>query len=177
MFKVLPPVLLALSLCACVPPQTEAQEESIPLGSSSGKVLCAPGYTRPNFAALRRELTAAQVVWETANVRDYSYSFAQIAAPVRFPTVRVTVRGGVAQPVTLAAGETGEPGTQARGAVEDRFADIAQKLAYQETQPCPVVEVSYDARNGHPTRLSTGTGQENIADGNGEWTVTNFTRP
>ncbi|EYB67967.1 hypothetical protein DEIPH_ctg030orf0003 [Deinococcus phoenicis] len=172
------PALCALS--ACTPAQMGQQapqtttDTSVPL-SSGGP--CAPGYTRPDFAALERDLTAARARWTAAGVRDYSYDFAQIAAPVAFPDVRVTVRGGAVQGVTLKAGQTGEPGGQARATVEDRFAAIAQTLRGQQGQKCPVVETEYDPRDGHPTRLYSGSREVNLADGWGEWRIMNFTRP
>jgi len=142
-------------------------------GASAG---CVPGYVRPDFARLERELAAARARWTAARVRDYRYDFRQIAAPVLFPTVRVTVRGGVVQGVALVAGQTGEPSPQARATVEGRFTQIAQALAFQRSQPCPAVEVTYDRANGYPTRLYTAPRDLNVADGDGEWTVTNFTR-
>lgn len=175
------PLLLALTLTACVPPQNAnvgggasepAAETAVPLATG-----CPPGYTRPDFAALERDLAAARSRWTGAGVRDYSHDFAQVSAPVRFPTVRVSVRGGMAQAVRLAPGETGEPGPQARATVEDRFANIAQALTYQRDQPCPAVEAEYDPRDGHPTRFLSATRQANVADGEGEWRITNFTRP
>ncbi|MBB5235112.1 DUF6174 domain-containing protein [Deinococcus budaensis] len=143
-------------------------------GASAG---CVPGYVRPDFAALERELNAARARWRAAGVRDYRYDFRQVAAPVLFPTVRVTVRGGAVRDVVLVAGQTGEPSAQARATVEERFVQIAQALAFQRAQPCPAVEVTYDREDGHPTRLSTAPRDLNVADGDGEWTLTNFTRP
>lgn len=138
---------------------------------------CVPGYVRPDFAALERELSAARARWRAAGVRDYRYDFRQVAAPVLFPTVRVSVRGGAVQGVTLVAGQTGQPSTQARATVEERFAQIAGALTFQRAQPCPAVEVAYDRGDGHPTRLYTAPRDLNVADGDGEWTLTNFTRP
>ncbi|BDP42557.1 hypothetical protein DAETH_25260 [Deinococcus aetherius] len=183
MFKALPPVLLALSLSACVPPQAQnggarnTEETTVPVGGPAQVGQCAPGYVRPDLAVLERDLAAARERWTAAGVRDYSHDFAQVSAPLRFPTVRVSVRGGMAQAVSLAPGETGEPSPQARATVEDRFANIAQALEAQREQPCPAVEVEYDGRDGHPTRFYSGTRQANVADGWGEWRITNFTRP
>ncbi|WP_102126915.1 DUF6174 domain-containing protein [Deinococcus planocerae] len=183
MLKALPPVLLALSLGACAPSQTQnaeprtTEETTVPVGGPAQVGQCAPGYVRPDFAALEQGLAAARARWTAAGIRDYSHDFSQVSAPVRFPTVRVSVRGGMAQAVKLAPGETGEPGAQARATVEDRFANIAQALEGQRQQPCPAVEIEYDARDGHPTRFFSGTRQANVADGEGEWRITNFTRP
>ncbi|WP_216327257.1 DUF6174 domain-containing protein [Deinococcus aestuarii] len=183
MFKALPPVLLALGLSACAPSQSQnsaartTEETTVPVGGPAQVGPCAPGYVRPDFAVLERDLAAARARWTAAGVRDYSHDFAQVSAPLRFPTVRVSVRGGMAQAVRLAPGETGEPGAQARATVEDRFANIAQALEGQREQPCPAVEVEYDGRDGHPTRFSSATRQANVADGEGEWRITNFTRP
>jgi len=135
-----------------------------------------PDYTRPDFAALERDLAAARARWSAAKVRDYSYDFAQVAAPVLFPTVRVTVRGGAVSEVILAPDQTGEIGGQAGATVEERFAAIAETLRGQREQPCPDVQVDYDPADGYPTRLYSGSREENIADGWGEWRVTNFSR-
>lgn len=163
--------VLALALLSVA--QAGGNEGPAPAPSSP----CVPGYVRPDLARMQTELTAARARWQAAGVRDYSYDFRQIASPVLFPTVRVTVRGGAVQGVALVAGQTGEPSAQARATVEGRFTDIAGALSYQRTQPCPLLQVTYDARDGHPTRLSSGTGEVNVADGDGEWTLTNFTRP
>lgn len=164
--------LAALALLSVA--QAGGREGPPPAAPSSP---CVPGYVRPDLARAQAELTAARARWQAAGVRDYSYDFRQIASPVLFPTVRVTVRGGTVQGVALVAGQTGQPSPQARGAVEDRFQNVAEALAYQRTQPCPLLEVTYDVRDGHPTRLSSGNGELNVADGDGEWTLTNFTRP
>lgn len=167
---------LALALAACVPAQ-QAQgspqkvDPAVPLATG-----CVPGYSRPDFTVLERDLAAARARWQAAGVRDYRYDFAQVAAPLRFPAVRVTVRGGAVASVERLPGESGEPSAQARGTVEARFADVAQVLRGQRKQACPVVEVEYDAQDGHPTRLYSGSGAANVADGWGEWRVTGFGR-
>ncbi|GMA13867.1 hypothetical protein E5F05_17500 [Deinococcus metallilatus] len=173
--RLLPPTLLAFVLTACVPAQhltSAARETAVPLATG-----CVSGYTRPDFAALERDLAAARAKWKAANVRDYSYDFAQIAAPVLLPTTRVTVRGGTVQGVRLVAGQTGQPSAQARATIEDRFASIAQALAAQKDRPCPAAQAEYDPRDGHPTRFYSGSREADIADGWGEWKITNFTRP
>lgn len=139
-------------------------------------VACAEGYTRPDFARLKADLSAARTRWQAAAISDYAYDFAQYSLPVRFPTVRVTVSGGAVQRVALKAGQEGEPSAQARATVEGLFQNIADALAYQRGQPCPAVETDYDAQNGHPTRLYSGIKEANSADGEGEWNVTGFAR-
>ncbi|MDL2344336.1 DUF6174 domain-containing protein [Deinococcus sp. MIMF12] len=139
-------------------------------------VPCAPGYVRPDFAALERELVAARAQWALAGVRSYRYEFRQVAAPVLFPTVLVLVLDRTVREVTLVAGESGPVSPLARVTVEGRFDQIAQTLAAQRGQPCPVVEAEYAAEEGYPTRLYSGTGTANVADGWGEWTVTRFIR-
>lgn len=139
-------------------------------------VPCAPGYVRPDFAALGRELAAARARWTLAGIRDYAYDFTEVAAPVLFPTVRLTVRQRQVQAVALAAGQPGQPGPNARATVEDRFTSVASLLADQRSQPCPLVEAEYDPGLGYPTRLYSGSGEANVADGWGEWRVTHFTR-
>lgn len=164
--------LLALALLSVA--QAGGREGPPPAAPSSP---CVPGYVRPDLARMQTELNAARARWQAAGVRDYSYDFRQIASPVLFPAVRVTVRGGTVQGVALVAGQTGQPSEQSRATVEDRFTNIAGALEYQRSQPCPLLEVTYDPQDGHPTRLSSGTGELNVADGDGEWTLTNFTRP
>lgn len=140
------------------------------------QVVCAPGYVRPDFAALERELAAARARWVAAGIRTYRYEFRQVAAPVLFPTVLVLVFDRTVREVTLAPGESGPLPPLARATVEGRFDQIAQTLAVQRGQPCPVAEAEYSAAEGYPTRLYSGTGAANVADGWGEWTVTRFIR-
>jgi hypothetical protein len=167
--------VLTLSLSACMnrPAATTS-------GSAEPRVqpaaLCVDGYTRPDFARLQADLSAARARWQAAAISDYAYDFAQYSLPVRFPTVRVTVSGGAVQSVTLKAGEEGEPSAQARATVEGLFQNIADALAYQQGQPCPAVETAYDAQDGHPARLYSGIKEANSADGEGEWNVTGFER-
>jgi hypothetical protein len=167
--------LVALALLSVVSVAQAGGLEGPPPAAPSSP--CVPGHVRPDLAGMRAELTAARARWQAAGVRDYSYDFRQIASPVLFPTVRVTVRGGAVRGVALVAGQTGQPSAQARATVEGRFMGIAGALNYQRTQSCPLLEVTYDPQDGHPTRLYSGTGERNVADGDGEWTLTNFTRP
>lgn len=139
-------------------------------------VPCAPGYVRPDFAALERELAAARARWVATGIRTYRYEFRQVAAPVLFPNVLVLVLDRTVREVTLAPGESGPLPPLAPATVEGRFDQIAQTLVTQRRQPCPVVEAEYDAAEGYPTRLYSGTGAANVADGWGEWTVTRFIR-
>jgi len=145
-------------------------------GAPPPQGVCAPGYVRPDFAALRQELASARTRWALAGIRDYAYDLTEVAAPVLFPTVRVSVRQHQVQALALAAGQQGEPGPNARGTVEDRFAAVASLLADQRSRPCPLVEAEYDPQAGYPTRLYSGSGEANIADGWGEWRITNFSR-
>lgn len=157
----LAPVLLALTMSLPSPVLAGAAETSVPLSVGG----CAPDYVRPDFRALERGLALARLKWATAKVKNYRYDFAQIAAPVAFPTARVTVKAGLVQGVGLAPGEQGEIGGQARATVEARFAAIAETLRLQRGQKCPAVEVAYDPTDGHPTRLYSGSRAANIADG------------
>ncbi len=140
----------------------------------SRQVVCAPGYVRPDFAALERELAAARARWAGARPPTYWYDFEQVAAPVMFPPVRVAVGGGAVREVLPLVTDGGSPPPLAPATVEDRFEQIAQTLILVRRQPCPVVEAEYDLRLGYPTRLYSGSGEANIADGWGEWRVTNF---
>ncbi|ANE43102.1 DUF6174 domain-containing protein [Deinococcus puniceus] len=170
--------VLTLSLSACM---------NKPVAATSGgaepqpqpqtqPAACVDSYTRPDFARLNADLGAARTRWQAAAPSTYAYDFAQYALPVRFPAVRVTVSGGAVQSVAVKAGEQGEPSAQARATVEDLFQNIADALAYQQGQPCPEIEAEYDAQDGHPTRLFSGTEEANVADGEGEWNVTGFER-
>lgn len=138
--------------------------------------LCRADYLRPSFARLDADLASARARWAAQHIRTYSYDFAQVAAPVRYPAVRVTVRPGAAPVVVTLPGEEGDPGGQAGGTVETRFAQVAQALASWRTQPCAEVRVTYDRTTGVPLTFYGGSGLANIADGFGEWRVTNFTR-
>ena len=137
---------------------------------------CRADYVRPSFARLDADLASARARWAAQHIRAYSYDFAQVASPVRYPAVRVTVRPGAAPVVAVLAGEEGDPGGQAGGTVETRFAQVAQALASWRTQPCAEVRVTYDRATGVPLTFYGGSGLANIADGYGEWRVTNFTR-
>lgn len=136
---------------------------------------CRADYVRPDFTALSRQLQAARARWAATGVRSYRYDVRQVAAPVLFPETRVTVTNGRVTSAVLKPGEAGEPNRLARQTVEQRFAAIAQTLAYQRPNRCPEVRVSYDPARGYPTALYSGMGDGGIADGYGEWTVTNFT--
>lgn len=167
--------VLTLSLSACIN-RPAATTSSSAEPQVQPAVACAEGYTRPDFARLQADLSAARARWQAAAISNYSYDFAQYALPVRFPAVRVTVSGGAVQSVALKAGEEGEPSAQARATVEDLFQNIADALAYQQGQPCPAVETEYSVQDGHPTRLYSGIKEANSADGEGEWNVTGFER-
>lgn len=138
------------------------------------QVVCAPGYVRPHFSALERELAAARARWAGARPDAYWYDFEQVAAPVMFPPVRVAVGDGVVREVLLLVEGGGPPPPLARATVEERFDQVAQTLAAGRGQPCPLVEAEYDPRLGYPIRLYSGSSEANIADGWGEWRVTNF---
>ncbi|MFB9995271.1 DUF6174 domain-containing protein [Deinococcus oregonensis] len=165
---------LTLSLSACMTRPATSSGSAEPQVQPA--VACVEGYTRPDFARLQADLSAARARWQAAALPNYAYDFAQYSLPVRFPAVRVTVSGGAVQGVALKAGEEGEPSAQARATVEGLFQNIADALAYQQGQPCPAVEAEYDAQDGHPTRLYSGIKEANIADGEGEWNVTGFER-
>ena len=168
---------LALSLSACMNRLMSTNSGSAePTAQPQPGAACVEGYTRPDFARLQTDLSAARARWQAAAISNYAYDFAQYALPVRFPAVRVTVSGGAVQGVALKAGEEGEPSAQARATVGDLFQNIADALAYQQAQPCPEIEGEYDVQDGHPTRLFSGTEEANVADGEGEWNVTGFER-
>jgi len=135
---------------------------------------CRDGYVRPDFAALTRQLQAAQARWTAAAVRDYTYDVHQIAAPVLFPDTRVTVRAGRAVTTAILPGQEGAPNPLALRTIEARFDDLARTLAARRMTPCPEVRISFDPRLGYPTHLYSGMGDAGIMDGFGEWTLTKF---
>ncbi|MDB5045750.1 MAG: hypothetical protein JWQ08_1800 [Deinococcus sp.] len=165
---------LTFSLSACMSRPAASSGGAEPQGQPA--VACVEGYTRPDFARLQADLSAARARWQAAAISNYAYDFAQYSLPVRFPAVRVTVSGGAVQSVALKAGEQGEPSAQARATVDGLFQNIADALAYQQAQPCPEIQAEYDVQDGHPTRLFSGTEEANVADGEGEWNVTGFER-
>ncbi|MFC6662293.1 DUF6174 domain-containing protein [Deinococcus multiflagellatus] len=136
---------------------------------------CRPGFVRPNFAALSRELAQARARWAAQGLSAYSYEVRQVAAPVLLPATRVTVRDGAVVALNLVPGEAGQPSPLARLTVEGRFDSLAQTLRYQATLPCPEVRIRYDPALGLPVYLYSGRGDKGIADGFGEWTVSRFT--
>lgn len=134
---------------------------------------CRPGYARPDFALLNRELRAARARWVATGWRDYTYDVHQIAAPVLFPDTRVTVLGGRAVKSEALPGSQGDPTPLSRQSMEERFGDVARTLAYRRSTRCPEVKVRYDPQAGYPIFLYSGMGDAGIMDGFGEWTVSN----
>ncbi len=165
-------LLTALSCLACA--EAGGADGGIPVGF--GTQTCAPGYMPPDFARLDSELQTARIRWKTANLQGYRYSFARIAAPVRYPDVTVTVRGGKLQGVAFRnpAEATASPPLGA-GPMETLFLEVTRALSYQKAQPCADLRVTYDAVDGHPTTLYSGSRFSPIADGYAEWRVTGFT--
>ncbi|MVN85330.1 hypothetical protein GO986_00935 [Deinococcus sp. HMF7620] len=170
MFKLPAAALLGLLMTAA--PLAQAGGAGGPVPASG---VCRPGYVRPDFVALNRQLRQARTLWQAQGLKTYRYDVRQVAAPVLFPTTRVTVRGGQVTGTALAPGESGEPSPLARLTLEGRFDTVAQILREQARARCPDVRVSYDPALGFPVLLYSGLGDGGIADGFGEWTVTNFT--
>ncbi len=145
-------------------------------GGGRAPEVCRADYVRPSFTRLEADLASARARWAAQHIRAYSYDFSQVAAPARFPAVRVTVRPGAAPVTAVLPGEEGEPAAQAGVTVEARFRQVAQALVSWRGQPCPEVRVTYDRATGVPQSFYSGSGLANIADGFGEWRMTNFTR-
>ncbi|GGL04805.1 DUF6174 domain-containing protein [Deinococcus radiotolerans] len=138
---------------------------------------CRAGYVRPDFAALNAQLNRARTLWAAQHPASYTYDVDQIAAPVLFPGTRVTVQAGRVTGTALAPGQEGTVNpTLAGRTVDARFTDMAATLNAQAKAPCPLVEQSFDPQLGYPTRFASGLGDAGIADGFGEWRITNFTR-
>ena len=132
---------------------------------------CVPGFVQPSPAALTRALNSAQARWKASGIRAYSYTFDQIAQPVRFPPTRIEVSGRAVRATAL--GE-GDPSVYARTAsVEGLYGFIRDSIDFARREPCAEVKVSY-APGGHPLSLSLERRDLNIADGGGSWTVSDF---
>ena len=136
---------------------------------------CRSDYSQPNFAALQRDLSAARARWQTAGIQDYRYDFTQFAAPVGFPPLRVTVMDGVVtktenldDPAELLPPNSGIT-------VQGRFDSIASSITSAQSGKCQELTVTYDAADGHPLKLLGGTALRGIADGFGQWEISNFT--
>ena len=167
----LAPLLLTLSASALAGgaggPAVSAPAASAPVNG------CVSGFVQPSPAALTRALAAAQARWKASGLRAYSYTFDQIAQPVRFPPTRIEVSGRAVRATAL--GE-GDPSVYARKAsVEGLFGFIRDSIAFARTEPCAELKVAY-ARDGHPLSLSLERRDLNIADGGGSWTVSGFKR-
>ncbi|WP_221088191.1 DUF6174 domain-containing protein [Deinococcus aquaedulcis] len=165
--------LLTLSVCASLlAPPAQAGGAGAPRPSVVG---CRPGYVRPNFATLNRELAQARAIWAAQGLTRYRYEVRQVAAPVLLSATQVMVRDGAVVALNLLPGEAGQPNPLARLTVEGRFDSLAQTLRYQATLPCPEVRIRYDPALGFPVYLYSGQGDGGVADGFGEWTVSGFT--
>lgn len=165
-------LLTALSCLACA--EAGGADGGIPIGLGSQG--CAPGYMAPDFARLDSELQTARLRWKMANLQQYRYDFARIAAPLRFPDVTVTVKTGKLQGVAFKnpAEATASPPMGA-GPMETLFLEVTRALGYQKAQPCADLRVTFDAVDGHPTTFYSGSRFSPIADGYAEWRVTGFT--
>ncbi|MDV6375499.1 DUF6174 domain-containing protein [Deinococcus arenicola] len=165
-------VLLTLLTCAACA-QTGSGGDSIPFGM--GAQTCAPGHVQPNFARLESELKAARTRWKAARIQNYGYDFARIAAPVRYPNVRVkVVRGRITDIAPQNPLENIDTDRLHIGPVEALFSEIARAITYQRNQPCADLRVTYNAADGHPTTFYSGSRFSPQADGSAEWRVTNF---
>lgn len=138
-------------------------------------VTCRDGYVRPDFTALKAQLSRARARWNAQRPDSYTYDLRQIAAPVLFPETRVTVVGGRVTRTDLLPGQEGEPNHLAPQTIEARFDDLFQTLQLQSRAACPDVQLSFDPALGYPTRVYSGMGDNGIADGFGEWSIRNFT--
>ncbi|WP_407538532.1 DUF6174 domain-containing protein [Deinococcus radiomollis] len=138
---------------------------------------CVPGFVQPSPAALTRALAAAQVRWKATGIHDYSYTFEQIAQPVRFPPTRIEVSGKAVRATALTGGD---PSVYAQKAsVEGLYRFIRDAIAFARSEPCAELKVEY-APDGRPLRFSsqlqTPITANAIADGGASWTVSDFRR-
>jgi Family of unknown function (DUF6174) len=131
---------------------------------------------RPNIAALTGDLAAARLRWKTANIQDYSYEIDQFAAPVGFPKVRVTVKNGTPISAELVNPQPGEVLIMVGSTIDQRFDEIASSISYASTTTCQEVSATYDATDGHPLRIDSGTALKGAEDGFGSLVFSNFTR-
>lgn len=135
---------------------------------------CEAGYTRPDFRALRATYQASIARWKAAEPRNYRFELSEWAAPVRFPTVTVSVRQRISVSATVKPGEQGTPGPQARQTMARRFLSVWATIVRSEKMPCPTLEIEYDPHLGFPSRLNTGQAGLAQADGNGGWQISEF---
>lgn len=133
---------------------------------------CRAEYARPDFVKLRAEYRTSIARWKANPPRNYSFEYHQFAAPLRFPDTTVTVRGGVN--VTVQPHEAGQPSPSARYTMARRFLSVWAAVVQAEQQPCPELQINYDPQYGFPNRLYVGQAVQNMADGNGEWSITDF---
>ncbi|WP_188901314.1 DUF6174 domain-containing protein [Deinococcus aerophilus] len=170
MNRLLPGMLFAL----CSVAGAGGGERAVPVGLGQ-PARCAAGYVRPDFSRLQADLNAARTRWKAARVRNYRYDFARIAAPLRLPDVTVTVVGGRVQGIQAVDGQhPAAPSPLNAGPVEALFLEAARALTYQRSQPCATLRLGFDAVDGHPTTFYSGSQVSPMADGSGEWRVTNF---
>jgi len=144
-------------------------------GSSDILNSCRADYQRPDFAALRQGLAAARQRWQALGIQDYSYEFSQFAAPIGLPKARITVQAGQVVRVEKADTRPGDPAPSAGRTVKERFDDLAASISDAAPRPCAELAITY-AAEGYPLTASSGTALKNLADGNGFWTISNFTR-
>ena len=136
---------------------------------------CGPDFVQPNYARLEEQLNTARARWKAAKLQTYRYDFARIAAPVRLPDVTVSVQGGrVTNVASLNPLEQAPSGGFTVGPVEALFLEITRAITFQRAQPCADLRVSYDAADGHPLTIYSGSRYSPVADGFAEWRVTNF---
>ncbi|GGK22297.1 hypothetical protein GCM10008955_14760 [Deinococcus malanensis] len=120
---------------------------------------------------LNRQLQAAQAKWAAAGLRNYTYDLRQLAAPVLFPEVRITVRNSRRTSLKPVQGDVMVALPMTAGPMEERFATVRQTLRAQQQTRCPDLKLRFDPALGYPTLVYSGTAEANVADGYGEWSI------
>ncbi len=59
--------------------------------------------------------------------------------------------------------------------LDQRFDDVASLISAASTTACQEVSATYDATDGHPLNVYSGTALKGVEDGFGAWTISSFT--
>jgi hypothetical protein len=171
-----PLILLTLltlpALTACGYPDSSLNPDNS-LNPDSSLNRCVSGYQRPDFTALRNDLSAAKSRWTKSGISDYTFDF----IPSAGPSVHVVVRGGVVQSAQVVGGNAAGTTPPTAGTIETYFQSISADLNRVQAESCPAATAIYDPNDGHPTTFYRGTLPADIQDLVGGIAIQNFTRP
>ena len=140
------------------------------LALSLAAASCSPLFG-DGLDAEREELSAAMRRWSREGVRSYDFTVQRLCFCGDIRPVTVQVREGV--PVTHRYADDGQPAPAAAyehwDTVEELFAILDHALNERDQR----VEAEYDSRFGYPVSAEL-EGQENVADDESVYVVTNF---